>query len=52
MGLHIGIALLMEVGVFSWLSMALYPAMFSAFAAQIEQRVDQKISARTPPHTS
>lgn len=55
-GLHIGIALLMEVGVFSWLSLALYPAMFSAFAAQIEQKVDQKIdqkiSARTPPHTA
>lgn len=46
--LHIGIALLMEVGIFSWLSMALYPALFPALAARIEQQ----ISARTSPHTS
>jgi hypothetical protein len=43
--LHIGIALLMEVGVFSWLSLALYPAMFPLLAGQIEQ----KIHARTLP---
>lgn len=28
-GLHIGILVLMEVGIFSWLSLALYPALFS-----------------------
>ncbi|HEY1097325.1 MAG TPA: HTTM domain-containing protein [Myxococcota bacterium] len=34
-GIHIGIIVLMEVGIFSWLSMALYPAMFPLAAAQL-----------------
>jgi hypothetical protein len=28
-GMHVGILVLMEVGAFSWLSMAMYPAMFA-----------------------
>ncbi len=33
LGIHIGIILLMEVGIFSWLSLAVYPAMFPRGAA-------------------
>jgi hypothetical protein len=48
LALHIGIAVLMEVGIFSWLSLALYPAMFPVLAAQVERQ----ISLRTSPHTA
>ncbi len=41
-GIHIGILLLMEVGIFSWLSMSLYPTMFprqcGALAARFSRR--------------
>jgi hypothetical protein len=34
LGLHVGIALALEVGVFSWLSLALYPLLFPELLAR------------------
>ncbi len=46
-GLHVGILLTMEVGIFSWLSMALYPTMFSEGSARLLQRLAHR-RARGP----
>ena len=44
-GLHIGILLTMEVGIFSWLSMALYPTMFAAGSSRLLYRVGGQVEA-------
>jgi hypothetical protein len=44
-GLHTGILLSMEVGIFSWLSMAMYPTMFGAASARLAARM-----TKTPSH--
>lgn len=43
--MHVGILLLMEVGVFSWLSMSFYPAMFSAGCAALLARLTSSVSS-------
>ena len=54
-GIHIGILLLMEVGIFSWLSMSLYPTMFprqcGALVARFSRRAPATLATSAIPPT-
>jgi hypothetical protein len=54
-GIHIGILLLMEVGIFSWLSMSLYPTMFprqcGALVARFSRRAPPTLATSANPLT-
>lgn len=48
-GLHLGIALFMEVGIFSWLSLALYPLLFPNEFARWARRLAPKPGIAAEP---
>lgn len=47
--IHVGILGLMEVGIFSWLSMSLYPTMFPRQCGQLAAWLDHRSRPAPPP---
>jgi len=49
--IHVGILSLMEVGIFSWLSMSLYPTMFPRQCGQVATWLDRRLRPPAPAST-
>lgn len=49
LGIHIGIIVLMEVGIFSWLSLAFYPVMFPLASAHVARLIGAKLDPLPSP---